>query len=148
MNPEIVFSDGTALPALGVWAGPKQARGERRETLTVKLAATHAEAVSRFVDGAAFSVRQEETEVLPVLDGAGEPVLDALGNSTYENKTMVKSYDKSAYCLAGDITDHRDGTITVMAHCKTEGELMVEALEAENAALLFENLTGEDYGNV
>jgi hypothetical protein len=30
-----------------------------------------------------------------------------------ENSNNTKEYDNSAFILAGDLTDHRDGTITV-----------------------------------
>lgn len=55
------------------------------------------------------------------------------------------STDLSNYCVAGHITDNRDGTFTVIMGKKTEYELTIEQLEADNAALLFENLTGGDF---
>ena len=50
-----------------------------------------------------------------------------------------EEYNNSDYCIAGDIIDHRDGTLSVKMGKPTD----VEVLEEENAALLFENLTGE-----
>ena len=43
-------------------------------------------------------------------------------------------YDNSDFCLAGDITDHRDGTITVKMGKKNPAELLEDQLiAAENA---------------
>lgn len=44
-------------------------------------------------------------------------------------------YDNSDFCLAGDITDHRDGTITVKMGKKTQVELLQEQLNEVNMLL-------------
>lgn len=60
------------------------------------------EAAHLFVDGIEWSiVVQEET---PVLDDNGVEV---------DVQYREVEFDNSEYNLAGDITDHRDGTITV-----------------------------------
>ena len=95
-----------------------------------------------------------------------EAIVITLADVTYEEikETFVddiaitKSYsdrfrqnvneDYSSYCVAGEIVDKRDGTFTVSMCKRTEQELHdieVAALEAENARLLFEMLTGEEY---
>ena len=67
-------------------------------------------------------------------------VIDDLDGNTTE--------DYSSYSIAGDIVDRRNGTIDVYMCKKTEYEEhneTVKRLEEENARLLFENLTGEEY---
>ena len=49
----------------------------------------------------------------------------------------VEEYDNSDYCMAGDVTDHRDGTITVKMGKPTAEELyniLKEAVEGEPEA--------------
>ena len=81
--------------------------------------------LSAFYDGVTWEIEEERT----LEDGSVETV----------------SYDKSAFCLAGDVVDHRDGRVSFYMGKKTDGELLYEALEAENAKLLYENLTGGTY---
>ena len=100
-----------------------------REVLRITVASTYAEVAEKFVDGAKFAIRQRE--ILVMEDGT-------------QTATDV-DYDKSEYSIAGDIIDHRDGRITVYMGKMTEHEKEVADLELENAALLFENLTGEEF---
>ena len=61
---------------------------------------------------------------------------------------VVHSTDYSAYNMAGDIINKRDGTFVVYMCKKTKQEITDERiaeLELENAQLLYENLTGEEY---
>jgi hypothetical protein len=59
----------------------------------------------------------------------GEPVLDELGNpKVKEHETQETEFDNSDYCLAGDITDHRDGRITVKMGKLTELEEAYEMM--------------------
>lgn len=75
---------------------------DNRESKSITLEMDYATAVALFVNGLAWSIVQKE-EV---------PVYDENGKFT---STEVKEteFDNSEYNLAGDITDHRDGTITV-----------------------------------
>lgn len=75
---------------------------DKRESKSITLGMDYATASALFVDGAAWSI-VEQHEV---------PIFDEDGN---ENGTEVQEteWDNSEYNLAGDITDHRDGTITV-----------------------------------
>lgn len=95
--------------------------GGMRNVLRVTLLGSAAEIGAVFTDGAPWFI-EEENE-------AGETV----------------RYDKSSFCLAGDLVDHRDGSVTIYMAEKTEEERMVSLLEAENAQLLFEHLTGGVY---
>lgn len=67
----------------------------------------------------------------------------------YSAKTLLlrnQECDYQNYQVAGDIVDHRDGSFTVYMGKKTQLEEALAtnaALEAENAELLFQSLTGE-----
>ena len=105
-------------------------RGENRETLLLvfnKNVFENKDVSSIFVDNCNFSV----IETVELMNVSGLP------SREYEDR----EYSKELFCVAGDITDHRDGTISILMGKKTDKEL----LEEENAILLFENLTGEDF---
>lgn len=74
-----------------------------RDSKTITLEMTHAEADELFVDGAEWSIK------------------DADGTE----------YDNSDYCIAGDIIDHRDGTISVKMGKSTDLEDLLEMLYGE-----------------
>ena len=86
-----------------------------RDSKSITLEMTHEEAVGLFVDGASWS------EVIP--------------EKTYtkaDGETVTvpeREYDCSDYCVAGSITDHRDGTVTVKMGKKTDAEMLNELLE-------------------
>lgn len=106
----------------GVLQNPKW---DRRDTKAITLEMTHAQAVSLFVDGLAWSIVQRNDQ--PVLDDQGQP--------TGETTTVTQTFDNSEYSVAGSITDNRDGTVTVLMGKKTELEIEREArVDAELAA--------------
>ena len=106
----------------GVLQNPKW---DGRDTKAITLEMTHDQAVSLFVDGLAWSIKQVNT--YPVLDDKGQP--------TGETKTETQTFDNSDYSVAGSITDNRDGTVTVMMGKPTETEtLRAEKADAELAA--------------
>jgi outer membrane protease len=59
-----------------------------RETKSITLTMDYASASQLFVNGLAWRIVEQ-------------------------NSNDVKEYDNSAFNLAGDLTDHRDGTITI-----------------------------------
>lgn len=96
-----------------------------RESKAVTLTMTHAAAVQLFVDGLVWSIVQRDTV----------PVYDTDGNPTGESEEQVQEWDNADYCVAGGITDNRDGTCTCKMGKKTDAELMQERLnDAETAA--------------
>ena len=96
-----------------------------RESKAVTLEMTHAAAVQLFVDGLSWSIVQRDTV----------PVYGTDGNPTGATEEQVQEWDNADYCVAGGITDNRDGTITAKMGKKTEGELMREtSADAEQAA--------------
>ena len=106
----------------GVLQNPKWGR---RDTKAITLEMTHDQAVSLFVDGLAWSIKQVNTY----------PVFDEQGQHTGETTTETQIFDNSDYCVAGSITDNRDGTVTCMMGKPTETEtLRAEKADAELAA--------------
>ena len=96
-----------------------------RESKAVTLEMTNAQAAQIFVDGLVWSIVQRDT--VPVYGEDGQP--------TGEMTEQVQEWDNSDFCVAGPITDNRDGTITAKMSKKTDAELMQERLnDAETAA--------------
>lgn len=112
----------------GVLQNPKW---DRRDTKAITLKMTHDQAVGLFVDGLAWSIKQVNT--YPVLDDKGQP--------TGKTKTETQTFDNSDYCVAGSITDNRDGTVTCMMGKKTDLEILQEA--KDDAELAARILLGE-----
>lgn len=75
---------------------------DKRESKSITLEMDYATAIGLFVDGLNWSIVQKEE--VPTFDENGEQT----GTEIRETE-----WDNSEYNLAGDITDHRDGTITV-----------------------------------
>ena len=103
---------------------------DRRDTKAIHLSMTHAQAVSLFVDGLAWSIKQVNT--YPVYEN---------GQPTGETTTETQTFDNSDYSVAGPITDNRDGTVTVMMGKHTDLEIAIAA--KEDAELAAQILLGE-----
>lgn len=106
----------------GVLQNPKW---DRRDTKSITLEMTHAQAVSLFVDGLAWGIKQVNT--YPVFDDKGQPT----GKTTTETQT----FDNSDYSVAGSITDNRDGTVTILMGKHTELEIAQDARDEAESAL-------------
>lgn len=91
---------------------------DNRESKAVTLELTYAEAAEIFVDGLAWEIVQRDTV----------PTYDEQGNETGEQE-LVQQWDNSDYCVAGAITDNRDGTVTCKMGKKTASDVLAE-LEA------------------
>ena len=98
-----------------------------RDTKTITLTMTNAEVASLLPDNTPWSIVHRE--MVDVLDEQGHP--------TGEAKEVVNEYDNSEYSLAGDITDHRDGTVSIKMGKPTESELS----EATVTALVGQSIT-------
>lgn len=77
-----------------------------RESKSITLEMDYATAAALFVDGLAWSIVQQNEVPVYEQDENGEPV--QTGTEMQETE-----FDNSEYNLAGDLTDHRDGRITV-----------------------------------
>jgi hypothetical protein len=90
---------------------------DNRESKAITLEMDYATASVLFVDGLAWSILQEDE--VPVYDENGEQT---------GTETKMDEYDNSEFCLAGDITDHRDGTVTCKMGKLTELEEAYEMM--------------------
>ena len=96
-----------------------------RASKSITLTMTHAQAAQLFTDGLGWSIVQRDIV----------PVYDTDGNPTGATEEQVQEWDNSDFCVAGGITDNRDGTITAKMGKKTEVELLREtSADAEQAA--------------
>ena len=95
-----------------------------RDTKTIYLTMPYAQAAALLPSGTPWSIVMRETQ----------DVLDEQGQPTGETKEVVNEYDNSEYSLAGDITDHRDGTVSIKMGKPTEAEtLRAQLAEIEEA---------------
>lgn len=120
---EFIKVNGQEYPATLVY-NYKDRNWDMRETQTIYLTMSHDAAEALLPDNTPWSIVQRET--VDVLDEQGKP--------TGETKEVVNEYDNSEYSLAGDITDHRDGSVSIK---------MGKPTEAENAVGAVVALTGE-----
>ena len=74
-----------------------------RSSKTIRLTMSAANAASLFINDVQWSIVEEIPEAIE------EP---------------LREYDNSEYCVAGDITDHRDGTVSVKMGKATDRELI------------------------
>lgn len=126
-----IMINTTEYPILSCDGVLKNNQWDRRDTKAIRLTMTHDQAVSLFVDGLAWSIKQFNT--YPVLDDKGQP--------TGETKTETQTFDNSDYSVAGSITDNRDGTVTCMMGKKTDLEILQES--KDDAELAARILLGE-----
>lgn len=91
---------------------PKDRTWGERDTKTVTLMMTATEAAALLADNTPWGIVQRDTV----------DKLDNDGNPTGETEEVVNEWDNSEYSLSGDITDHRDGTVSIKMGKPTETE--------------------------
>ena len=84
-----------------------------RASKSIKLEMSYDDAVTNFADGVVWSIVQETVTPEPQYDEEGNIVVDEDGNPVTTNSVTTDEFDNSDYNLAGDVTDHRDGYVTV-----------------------------------
>ena len=103
--------NNTEYPA-EINGNPKDRSWGERDTKTITLTMTAAEVAALLPDNTPWTIVQRETV----------DKLDNDGNPTGEPEDVVNEWDNSAYSLSGDITDHRDGTVSIKMGKPTETE--------------------------
>ena len=97
---------------------------ENRDSKSITLAMDYATAAATFADDVPWSILYQPS--------------DYYDTETQQMVTPpVEEYDNSDYCILGDITVHRDGTVTVKMGKPTGEELyniLREAVEGEQEA--------------
>lgn len=95
-----------------------------RQSKSITLEMTYEEVLALLPDNTPWSIVQKDT--VPTYDESGEPILDEAGNPVMEEQTT--EWDNSEYSMSGDITDHRDGTVTIKMGKPTDLEDAYEML--------------------
>ena len=85
-----------------------------RDTKTVTLTMTHAEVAALIPNNTPWSIVQRD--MVDELDEQGQP--------TGETKEVVNEYDNSEYSISGEITDYRNGTVSIKMGKPTQLETM------------------------
>lgn len=107
-----------------------------RASKAITLEMVYEDAVNIFVDDARWFILQEIEETIEVQDPETEEV-------TLKTIIKLESYDNSEYNIAGDIIDHRDGTITVKMGKPTAEELLA-VMDQAFLDITYNNLIGDD----
>lgn len=77
-----------------------------RESKSIRAEMTYNDAIAHFVDGATWNIIQEVEE-------AQIEYIDEDEKEVVKNVIREEVYDNSEFNMAGEIIDHRDGTVTV-----------------------------------
>lgn len=103
---------------------------DNRASKAITLEMDYATAIALFVDGLAWSIVQQNEVPTYQVDENGEAVLDENGNPIQTGTEIQETeWDNSEYDVAGAITDHRNGTITVKMGKITDSEALAELME-------------------
>ena len=103
---------------------------DNRASKAITLEMSYAEAVELFVDGLAWSIIQQNEVPVYQVDEDGRAVLDENGNPIQTGTEMQETeWDNGEYSVPGDITDHRNGTITAKMGKITDSEALAELME-------------------
>lgn len=116
---EFIKVNGQEYPATLIY-NYKDLNWDMRETQTVHLTMPYAQAAALLPDNTPWSKVFRETK----------DKLDNDGNPTGQTEEVVTEEDMSAYSLAGEIVDHRDGTVSIKMGKPTEAETAVGAVVA------------------
>jgi hypothetical protein len=87
-----------------------------RDSKSIKLELPYSEVVEMFVDDVEWSIVQEVEVQKEIINENEEIVIETV--------IELNSYDNTEYCVAGDVIDHRDGTVTVKMGKPTAEELL------------------------
>lgn len=119
---QFVKINGELTPILSAYGTSVDSAWDNRCSITVKLEADYATAAALFTDGVAWSiVERTSVPTYEIDEETGEKTL--VGETTKDTE-----HDKSEFVLAGDLTDHRNGLMSVKMGKLTELEEAYEML--------------------
>ena len=107
--------DGNKYPAV-ITGRLNDKDWDNRESKAIDVEMTYAEAMELFVDDMSWNIVQD-VEVMKEIENEE-------GNFITEMVVEQEVYDNSEYSIAGDIIDHRNGTVTVKMGKPTAEELL------------------------
>lgn len=129
MDKQYVKIGGQEIEALNIFGRVSDTDFDGRSSKSITLTMDYAQAAALFVDGLEWSIIQRQSEEQPVVNSAGEIQYNADGSVQTETQIIEQEWDNSDYCVAGPITDNRDGTLTCKMGKKTASDMLAE-LEA------------------
>lgn len=88
-----------------------------RASKAITLEMSYSDAVGIFVDDIKWNIVQDIEEEI-------EEINEETGETTHKLVTKQEIYDNSEYSIAGDIVDHRNGSITVKMGKITAEEML------------------------
>lgn len=97
---------------------------DNRSSKYITVEMSYEDALEIFVDDIEWSIVCEIEEPVEIVDGEG--------NVSHETKIAEEVYDNSEYSIAGDIVNHRNGTITAKMGKPTAEELLAIIEEGLN----------------
>ena len=95
-----------------------------RESKSILLPADAAAAAALFGDEIAWEIIRITEAGNVLLDADGNPVIGEDGEAVIQTEQVETRYDNSAFCILGDIVQHRDGSMTVNMGKPTAEELL------------------------
>ena len=95
---------------------------DNRKIKSITLGMSYCEVLTLLPDNTPWSIIVKE----PLLDSNGNEALDEAGNLVLDEEGT--EVDMSEYSMSGDITDHRNGTVTIKMGKPTDLENAYEML--------------------
>lgn len=105
---------------------------DSRKSKTITLTLSYEQAMALFVNDVPWSVVESYETAVPKTDENGTLLYDENNEVIVETVTTETVYDNSEYCVAGAVTDNRDGTVSVKMGQKTAEEMLAELMEVLN----------------
>lgn len=94
---------------------------DRRSSKSITVEMDYDTASTIFVDGVEWSILSTETVIISQRE-------DENGETAFETEERTEEFDNGDYCVAGPITDNRDGTMTIKMGKLTELEEAYEIM--------------------
>lgn len=104
---------------------------DNRASKAIRVEMTYADALALFNNNIEWFILQDKKVIVETTDDEGK--------IHKETKIETETYDNSEYSIAGDIIDHRDGTITVKMGKPTAEEMLAE-MASIAAELEYQNM--------
>ena len=120
MSTYIKINNGDILYPAVITGRMADKEWDNRETKAITLEMDYTTANKLFIDGVIWSIVMEHPVEIEEIDDEG--------NTTTKTIIETEEFDNSEYSLAGDITDHRDGTLTVKMGKLTDLEQAYEIM--------------------
>lgn len=98
---------------------------DNRDSKAITVEMSYNDAIAIFKDDVEWYIVQDVIEQTEKVNENGEVIVDEHGDIVFEIVRKNEVYDNSDYCIAGDIIDHRNGTITAKMGKPTAEELLI-----------------------